>query len=127
MADATTKEAIQQALAKGHNQLIDISTIGRKSGEARRLEIVFHTIDGRIYISGRPSPKTRDWILNLTENPRMTLHLKQGVQADLPATGRVITDEAERRAVLTQVAKNWGRADVEEMVREAPLIEVTLD
>ena len=29
---------------------------GQKTGTARRIEIVFHNIDGRIYISGIPSP-----------------------------------------------------------------------
>jgi hypothetical protein len=48
------------------------------------------------------------------------------VQADLPATARVIEDEAERRTILAQVARNWGRDDVEEMVRYSPLIEVTI-
>ena len=46
---------------------------------------------------------------------------------DLPATARVITDEAERRTLLTEVARNWKRDDLEEMVRYSPLIEVTFD
>jgi hypothetical protein len=40
---------------------------------------------------------------------------------------RIITDEAERRALLVHVARNWNRDDVELMVRESPLIEVTID
>jgi hypothetical protein len=49
------------------------------------------------------------------------------VAADLPATARVITDEAERRAVFTDVAKVWNGQDLETMVRDSPLVEVTLD
>ena len=49
------------------------------------------------------------------------------MQADLLATARVIDDEAERRTVLTEVARIWKRDNVDEMVRYAPLIEVTID
>ena len=118
-------DAIGRALAQGHT--IDITTTGRRSGEARRKEIVFHTIAGRLYISGMPFPKKREWLLNLEADPRMTFHLKEAVRADLPATARVIEDEAERRTILTQVARNWQRDDLEEMMRHSPLIEVIID
>jgi deazaflavin-dependent oxidoreductase (nitroreductase family) len=118
-------EAVRRALE--HNQTIDITTTGRKSGESRRKEIVFHNIDGRIIISGTPRPKKRDWLYNLEANPHLTFHLKGDVKADLPATARIITDEAERRALLVHVARNWNRDDVELMVRESPLIEVRID
>ena len=85
-------------------------------------------IAGHIYISGRPNPeRKRGWLANLEANPRFTFHLKQGVTADLPATARVITDETERRAVLPHVARAWGRTDIEAMVADSPLIEVTVE
>lgn len=121
-----TPEAIQGALERG--QTIDITTTGRRSGRPRRLEIVFHNIDGRIYISGTPrQDRRRSWLANLEANPQFTFHLKGRVKADLPATARIIDDEAERREVLPHVARNWGRNDVETMVRYSPLIEVTFD
>jgi deazaflavin-dependent oxidoreductase (nitroreductase family) len=106
---------------------VDITTLGRKSGNPRRLEIVFHNIGGHVYISGMPSPNRRSWLANLDAHPGFTLHLKRGVKADLPAQARIITAEAERRTVLASVAKNWKRNDVERMVVESPLIEVTLE
>ncbi len=120
---AITQDAIDAALERGHT--IDITTTGRRSGEPRRIEIVFHNIGGRIYISGIPRPDKRDWLLNLEANPRFTFHLKSRVSADLPAVARVIDDDAERREVLTHVARNWRRNDLEAMVRYSPLIEVT--
>ena len=120
-----TDDAIRRALAGGHT--IDITTTGRRSGQPRRKEIVFHTIGGRLYISGSPRPTKRDWLRNLEADPRLTFHLKGEVRADLPATARVITDEGERRTVLPHIARAWGRDDLEEMVRDSPLIEVTLD
>jgi deazaflavin-dependent oxidoreductase (nitroreductase family) len=120
---AATKEAIETALERGHT--IDITTKGRRSGQPRRVEIVFHNIGGRIYISGIPSPNRRSWLANLDADPHMTFHLKGKTRADLPATARVIDEEAERREILPHVARNWGRTDVEKMVSESPLIEVT--
>ena len=122
---AATTEAIDSALEHGHT--IDITTTGRTSGRPRRLEIVFHNIDGRIYISGVPSRRRRSWIANLDANPAMTFHLKGKVRADLPATARIIDDEKERREILPHIARNWGRKDLETMVRYSPLIEVTLE
>jgi deazaflavin-dependent oxidoreductase (nitroreductase family) len=108
-----------------HGQTIDITTTGRLSGEPRRIEISLHSFGGHLVISGMPSPTTRAWIHNLRADPRMTVHLKQLVQADLPATAREITDEGERREVLTKVAKVWNR-ELEPMVRFSPLIEVSI-
>lgn len=122
---STTKEAIDSALGRG--QVIDITTTGRESGRPRRLEIVFHNIDGRIYISGTPSSKRRSWLANLEADPHFTFHLKGKVRADLPATARIIVEETERREVLPHIARNWGRKDLEQMVRYSPLIEVTID
>lgn len=120
---AVTNNAIDAALSRGHT--IDITTTGRRSRRPRRIEIVFHNIDGRIYISGIPARNKRDWLLNLEANPDFTFHLKGRVTADLPATARVITDQTERREVLPHIARNWGRNDLEQMVRYSPLIEVT--
>ncbi len=118
-------QKINEALSRGG--VIDITTTGRKSGEPRRIEIVFHNIGGRLYISGQPRPEERAWLGNLQANPHLTLHLKGPVKSDLPATARVITDPTERREVLTQVARNWKRNDVDVMVDQSPLIEVTVD
>jgi deazaflavin-dependent oxidoreductase (nitroreductase family) len=118
-------DRVRGALARGGT--IDITTIGRKSGKPRRLEIVFHNIDGRIYISGTPTPNRRSWLANLEANPRFTFHLKGAVRADLPARARIIEDEAERRRILAGVARNWRRTDVDRMVIQSPLIEVVLD
>lgn len=114
-------DRVRRALQRGH--LVDITTTGRHSGRPRRIEVVFHNIDGHIYVSGRPG-WPRDWIANLRADPRMTFHLKRVVQADLPAHGRVITDRAERERIIPTIAAGW-RYDPTLMVASAPLIEVT--
>jgi len=107
-------------------QVVDITTTGRNSGKARRIEIVLHNLGGRLYISGQPREERRSWLANLESIPRLTLHLKQGVHADLPATVREITDPTERRQVLEGVARHWKRNDVDVMVQYSPLIELTV-
>jgi len=118
--DSTIHDALD------HSQTIDITTTGRRSHEPRRIEIVLHNLDGRLVISGMPNRRTRAWIYNLEADPRLTVHLKQGVQADVEGTARVITDPDERRELLVDVAKAWKRTDVDRMVVESPLIELTI-
>jgi deazaflavin-dependent oxidoreductase (nitroreductase family) len=124
MSTAQLDQPIRDALDRGGK--IDITTIGRKSGQPHRIEIVFHNINGRLYISGMPG-FPRSYIANLKANPHFTFHLKGGVHADLAATARIITDEAERRAVLPEVARVWKRDDIDNMARSSPLFEVTID
>jgi deazaflavin-dependent oxidoreductase (nitroreductase family) len=106
--------------------VIDITTTGRTTGQPRRLEIVFHNVGGRLYISGMPGFK-RNYLANLAADPRFTFHLKGPVNADLAATARIITDEAERREVLSHIARAWKRDDIETMVAQSPLFEVTIE
>jgi deazaflavin-dependent oxidoreductase (nitroreductase family) len=106
-----------------HDGLIDITTIGRKSGQPHRIEIAFHNFDGVIYITG--SPGTRDWYANLLKTPQLTFHLKQSTQADLQATAVPITDEAARRSVMSKVVAKWNQQDkLEAFVQSSPLVKV---
>lgn len=116
-------ERVQRALSRGHT--MDITTTGRKTGEPRRIQLVFHNVDGRIVISGHPG-RPRSWLANLKANPRFTFHLKGAVKADLPAAARVVTDRAEREELLRPVAAGWG-IDHALMVASSPLVEVTFN
>jgi deazaflavin-dependent oxidoreductase (nitroreductase family) len=114
--------------ALSHGGLIDITTTGRSTGEQRRIEIVVHQIDDRLWISGVPQPRRRAWMANLEADPHLTVHVKAaGARADLAATARIVDDPAERRHVLESVARAWRRTDVDRMVAQSPLIEVRLD
>lgn len=106
------------------DRVIDITTTGRKSREPRRLEMWFHNIEGRIYITGMPG--SRDWYANVVANPEFTFHLKESTQADLAATARPILDETEKRAVLEVLLDRLGHRDhLERWMADSPLIEVT--
>lgn len=121
-------ESIKKALKT--DMTVDITTTGRKSGQPSRIEIWAHYLDELVIITGTPG--TRDWYANLLANPRMTLHLKGDVSADLPAVARPVTDEKERRAILTKIKRfsRWPQRrnmNVEERLRGARLIVVDLE
>jgi deazaflavin-dependent oxidoreductase (nitroreductase family) len=134
------RDDVRQALANSRSlnleaRTIDITTVGRRSGEPRRIEIVFYWFEDSIYLSGIPGPRTRDWLANLTAEPHFTFHLKHGVVADLPAVATVITDPAERRRVLADFVdqfnqrngpeSGWPKAVLEEWVEGSPLAKVS--
>jgi len=119
-------EQVREALTK-NGSVIDITTTGRKTGQPRRIEIVFHNVDGKIYISGYPRPQKRYWLSNMEANPEFTFHLKNEVKADLAATARPLTDPAERRRILEPLIRIWEQVGLEDAVAMSPLVEVTFE
>jgi hypothetical protein len=118
-------ESILEALSQ--DTLVDITTTGRATGDARRLEIWFHYLQGHLYISG--SPGTRGWYANLLARPDFTFHFKQSLVRDVPALATPITDPARRRdviALMRATEKRMERSDVEAWVAGSPLVEVEL-
>ena len=81
-------DQVQAAVSK--DPTIDITTTGRHSGDARRIEIWMLVIEDRFFITGTPGP--RCWLANVRERPfRVVVHVKNGMQADLGTWGRVVT------------------------------------
>jgi deazaflavin-dependent oxidoreductase (nitroreductase family) len=118
-------EQIQRELAQGRTA--DITTIGRKSGQPRRLEIWYHNLDGQIYLTGTPG--TRDWYANLVANPALTLHLKERLHVDLPARAVPIVQPDAKRAILARILHNINQppSDLETWVARSPLVEVAFE
>src|SRR2546421_51194 len=105
--------------------LIDITTIGSKSGKPHKIEIAFHNFDGKLYISGLPGK--RDWYANLLAHPQFTFHLKKSTHADIPAIATPITDEATRKEVLPKVVAKWNRKnELDAFMKSSPLVAVQL-
>ncbi len=120
-------KTVEQALKV--DMIVDITTTGRKSGLPRRIEIWAQYVDGQVFIMAMPG--RRSWYANLLAHPEFTFHLKQDVQADVPATARPVRQEAERRAVFTSVkeASSFDQRqamDVEAWVKGSCLVTVTL-
>jgi deazaflavin-dependent oxidoreductase (nitroreductase family) len=115
-------------MALDRDKTIDITTVGRTSGQSQRTEIWFKRVNGRTYITGTPGP--RDWYANMLANPHFTFHLKQSIQADLPARARPVLDEAERRQILADPVMDWYQRQVnslEDLVAGSPLVEVLFE
>ena len=111
------------------NMVVDITTMGRKSGRPRRIEIWSHCFDGRLIIASSPGKK--DWYANLVANPHFTYHVKGQSRRDVSAVARPITDEDERRAILLRLkalSTYWDKhvAVVDEWVQASCLVEVIL-
>jgi len=135
----TVDETVLRALDLGPDsspaeRTIDITTLGRRTGLPRRIEVWLHRVDGRWYLTGMPAP--RSWYANLRANPQFIVHLKHRVTADLPATARPV-DEATRRRVITAVLDLQNRPDVaarvsrrqtlNEWLAHSPLVEIVFD
>jgi deazaflavin-dependent oxidoreductase (nitroreductase family) len=117
---------IADALADGG--IADITTIGRKTGQPRRIEIYFHHFDGAFYLTGRPGFR-RDWQANIEANPEFTLHLKREITADVAVSGEPEPDREERSKILFRVlTESWesdpdkARVDLHRWVDSSPFI-----
>jgi hypothetical protein len=89
----------------------------------RRIEIWFHNLGGRIYISGLPG--RRDWYANLVADPELVFHLKETARVDLPARAILVTDPTERRRVLRDLLAGIGREDdLDTWLAASPIVEV---
>ena len=135
----TVDDAVAHALDIGpdssaYQRTIDITTLGRRSGIPRRIEVWFHRVDGRWYLTGMPGP--RNWYANLRAHPRFIVHLKHGVTADLPATAAPV-DEPTRRRVISAVLDLQNRPEIaarvsrrqrfDDWLARSPLVEIVFD
>jgi len=87
--------------SSARDRTVDITTIGAKTGTARRIETWFYRFGGQVYLSGAPG--RRSWYANLIASPDFIFHLKHGVRADLQAVATPVTDEEEKRRVFTGI------------------------
>ena len=135
----TVQDAVARALDIGPDSsaaehTIHITTLGRRSGIPRRIEVWFHRVDGRWYLTGVPGP--RSWYANLRAHPRFIVHLKHGVTADLPATAAPV-DEPTWRRVITAVLDLQNRPEIaarvsqrqhlDDWLARSPLVEIVFD
>jgi len=122
--DSSVKEAMDRG------GIADITTIGRKTGEPRRIEIYFHQFDGHYYLTGRPSSRKRDWEANIEAHPEFTIHLKRGITADVEVVGKSEPDAEERGRILRRaLIESWDSppdgvdASLHKWMAAAPFIE----
>ena len=102
---------------------VDLVTIGRRSGELRRVEIWWFHVEGRFIITGTPG--RRDWYANVLANPRVVIETRHG---DFPGLATVVTDPVFRRRFFMEGRARWysTQSELEALVDTAPMIEVVL-
>ena len=105
------------------HRTVDLSTVGRRSGGLKRIEIWWFGFEDRLIITGTPGP--RDWLANLRVDPHLIIHTPEG---DFPGEAAEITDKEFRRRFFENRHTRWykDQAGLEALVEKAPMVEVTL-
>lgn len=103
---------------------IDLTTIGRRTGNPARIEIWWFAYEERFIITGTPG--RRDWYANVLANPRVVIHLSG---EDYPATAEVVSDRGLRYRFFTDRTARWyaSQAELTALVDTAPMIALELD
>jgi deazaflavin-dependent oxidoreductase (nitroreductase family) len=122
--------AVKRAMDRGG--VVDITSIGRKTGMPRRTEIGFHQLDGEYFLTGFPGSK-RDWLANLKANPEFTVHLESEVKADVPVLAEEVIGRDERTLILERILTEsfgWGPektgAQLDRWVDRSPLVRFSV-
>lgn len=92
-----------------HERVLYLTTIGRKSGQTRTIEIWFVTHQQRFYLLAERGLQAQ-WVQNILANPAVSIRLKQ---QDLRGRGRVLDRERDRQewqavAELSRRKYGWG-------------------
>jgi len=107
----------------------DVTTIGRRSGAARRVEIWYVVVDGQIVLTGTPGP--RSWLANLRDRPEAVLHLRDPAR-DLAVLAREVVDHGPRRRVAEEAHRlqPWYADQpysIEDWVGDSPMVVLEPD
>jgi len=84
-------------LQDGSSIVADLTTIGRKTGERRTVELRFIYYQGYFYASSS-KVEGKHWCQNMLQNPIVELRVKEET---LPCTVRQVVDADLRRQILT--------------------------
>ncbi len=92
-----------------HEEVLYLTTVGRKTGEARTIEIWFVIYQRRIYLLAEHGAKAQ-WVRNIQANPEVTMQL-EGHR--FRARARILDDARDRQewqavADLSRRKYGWG-------------------
>lgn len=118
---SSDRELIERLAA---TRTVDLTTVGRRSGAAARIEIWWFRVDDRFVITGTPG--RRDWYANVLKDDAVVIHTPFG---DFPGRATPVTDPARRRQVMTDPALGWysSQAELDTLLDSAPMIDLALD
>lgn len=105
---------------------IELTTYGRRSGQPSRIEIWWFTFEDRFIVSGTPG--RRDWLANIGADSRVVVHANG---SSFSGNAVAVTDQQMRRRFfrsdVTEVRWYTSQAELETLVAQAPMIEITFD
>ena len=112
------------AAALAYSETVDITTIGRRSGAPRRIEIWMFAFEETFVVTGTPG--RRDWYANILSDPRVTIHVKYPESFDVHTEASVVEDLGFRRRFFAAREPAWYRSQVEldRLVAKAPMISL---
>lgn len=105
----------------------DFSTVGRRSGQMRRVETWYVIVDEQIVLTGTPG--ARHWLANLRHHPEAVLHLREP-DRDLAVTAEEVTDPGRRRRIAQTAwrLQPWYAdqpSSIEDWVADSPMVVLT--
>ena len=105
----------------------ELTTLGRRSGRPRRVEIWYVVVDGQIVVTGTPG--ARHWLANLRHHSDAVLHLRDP-QRDLAVRATEVVDGAARRRVAEEAwrLQPWYAEQpypLEQWVADSPMVLLT--
>jgi deazaflavin-dependent oxidoreductase (nitroreductase family) len=83
-------------LQNGSSLVADLTTIGRKTGLSRAVELRFTYLDGKFYASSS-KVEGKHWCQNMIKNPAVEISARG---EKFPAVAKLVTDEVLRRQIL---------------------------
>ncbi|MDA0263260.1 MAG: nitroreductase/quinone reductase family protein [Chloroflexi bacterium] len=111
---------------RGTARFLLLSTTGRRSGRERTIPLlyVWHHGDPCVIASVGGNPKAPDWLLNLREQPAVSVRIGRDKQ---PAAARIATSE-ERRQIWPSFVAAYGGYELYQTrtTRVFPIIILTL-
>lgn len=113
------RESTIQSLAA--TRTIDLTTVGRRTGEHRTIEIWWFHIDDRFFITGTPG--RRDWLANIRADNSVLIRTNFG---EYLGNAIEIHDDETRRLVFTDPTTSWYKTqeELDRLVATAPMVEV---
>ena len=85
------------SLKEGSNVVADLTTIGRKTGEPRTVELRFLYLNGSFYATSS-KVQGKHWCQNMIKNPAVEINAKG---EKLSCIAKQVTDEALRTQILS--------------------------
>jgi deazaflavin-dependent oxidoreductase (nitroreductase family) len=100
---------IPEFYALRHEKVLYLTTVGRKTGKPRTIEIWFVTYEGRLYLLAEHGLKAQ-WVRNIQANPDVTIQIGRH---RFRARGHILDDARDRQewqavAALSRRKYGWG-------------------